>query len=444
MTKFTYDVYGRTEPSRIYLARPGKRILGCLNGTDPDSCNLTLNFINAHDLSFDVYKYHDEELTAYYDYIDILMEIYVDGFGWFFIDESPTTHNDGIKEYKTVTAKSYEYTLHQYDLVGFDINTASPTSREMLATDNVYTYSKTSEVWYNLFRDRVLFYRDTSEHNALLKEMEQLTTYEELQELLAKYPNVIYQDWRITISIDKKLRAGFVKMKDLAKEANKTGEADTWEKWINNYDNSVDMTSDSIKTLLLSYPELVKYIKLDFNKKKYTEDYETGKYIESESDDIYTAYQLMEIEYKRIKELSLLDLVISDVPGWEIDEVDKKLYNEHSDVNGTPVLLQNEVGSFEIDSQDVYSFLITELSGYFNCVFIFDTINNKINAYRIESLGIDTKIFLGFRNVQNSIDITPSQDLYTQFTVENSEGLSIPYVNFGQREIEDISYFLNT
>ena len=442
MTNYIYDAYGRTEPSRIYLARPGKRMLGCLNGTKEDTCSLTLNFVNANEISFDVYKYHNEELTNYYDYIDILMELYVDGFGWFFIDESPTVHNDGLTEYKSVLAKSYEYTLHQYDLVGFDINTASPTSREMLATDNVYTYSTSSEIWYNLFRDRVLFYRPTTEHKALVEEMNEITTYQELQQLLAGYPNVVYQDWRITIPIDSQLRAGFVQMKEIAEDAGKSGEVQLWQNWIDSYDSSTGVTSDAIKTLLLSYPELVKYIGLEFNKKKYVEDFDTGKYVET--DEEYTAYQLMKMEYKRIKELSLLDLVISDVPGWEVGEVDGNLYPEHTDINGAPILLRNEVGNFEIDSQDVYSFLVTELSGYFDCIFTFDTINNRINAYRIEGLGVDTKIFLGFRNIQNSVEITPAQELFTQFTVENSEGLSIPYVNFGQREIEDISYFLNT
>ena len=168
MANYTYDVYGRTEAANIYIARPGKRILGVLNGIDRDSCNLDIDFIDTDTLTFDVYKYHDGELTPYYDYVDILMELYVDGHGWFFIDTPPTTRHDGTVEYKTVTAQSYEITLHQYDLVDFDINTASSTSREMLATDNVYTYSVSGKVWYNLFRDNVLFYRDTKQHKALV------------------------------------------------------------------------------------------------------------------------------------------------------------------------------------------------------------------------------------------------------------------------------------
>ena len=439
----TYDIYGRTEPSRIYLARPGKRTLGYLEGIDPSSCQLTVDFINADTITFNVYKYHDGELTAYYNYVDILMELFVDGYGWFIINEIPAIQNDGMDEYKTVNAQSYESSLQQYDLVDFDVNVATPTSREMLATDNVYTYTVSKEVWYNLFRDRVLFWRDSRSHKALLDEMDENTTYAQLQDLLVGYPKVVQTDWRIQIKIDDSLRAGFVYMKEHAATQTEEG---IWQTQIDAYDGMMasdgnQITSDSVKSLLLSYPELIAHISLDIDKAVYCEN-EDGNI--EKTDDEYTAYELMEREYRRIKELSLLDLVISDVPGWEIGEVDRNLYDEHADDNGNPILLQNEVGCFEVDSQDVYSFLVNELAGFFECIFQFDTVNNRINAYRIETLGDDTQIFIGFRNVQNNVTITPAQDLYTQFTVENSEGLSLTYANFGQREIEDISYFLNT
>lgn len=443
MASFRYDAYGRTEPSRIFIARPGKHLLGCLNGVPEESCSLTIDFINADTIEFNVYKYHDEELTAYYNYVDILMELYVDGFGWFIIDESPSIHNDGLNEYKSVTAHSYEIALKQYDLVDFDINTASATSREMLATDNVYTYEVTSEVWYNLFRDRVLFYRDSSSYKSLLDEMNSDTTFGQLQALFVKYPDVAKNDWRIGVKIDASLKTAFESMKS---DAETEGEIAYWQRWIETYDNMMASTgasisSDEIKSLFTIYPTLLQYVELDIDNYKY-ENTDEDKYVKTT--DEYTAYELMEMEYTRIKELSLLDLAISDLPGWSVGEVDSTLYDTHVDSNGNMIRLADEVGSFQIDSKDVYSFFVNELSGYFECIFQFDTINNTINAYRIESIGDDTRIFLGFRNIENSVEITPAQDLYTQFTVENSEGLGITAVNFGEREIEDISYFLNT
>ena len=449
----TGNVYKRTEASRIYLARPNKRLLGALNGIDETTCSLVIDFINADEISFDVYRYlgatqssdkNDwygyQEESSWYHYIDILMEIYVDGFGWFFIDESPVVHNDGIKEYKSVKAKSYEYTLHQYDLETFDINTASNTSREMLAEDNVYTYYSSSEVHYNIFRDRVLFYRDTSEHKALLEEMSNNTTYAELQELLVKYPHFVKTSWRIEFDLEN-IVDGLTQARD---EAEDEHEANHYQDLIN---NASSLTSEFIKTDLILYPKLVKYLTLIIDKKK--RKYNAIDDVYNETDEELSAYEFVELEYKRIKDLSLLDLCLSDVPEtWTIGYVDTTMPEDengnllYKDANGNALMLKDETGSFEIDSQDVYTFMVNELAGYFNCIFQFDTVNNVINVYRIESIGKNTKIFLSFRNVENEVNITPSQELFTQFTVENSEGFGITNVNFGQREIEDISYFL--
>lgn len=447
------NIYQRTEASRIYLARPNKRLLGALNGIDESTCNLTIDFINADEISFDVYRYlgvskssqnntwygYYEE-SSWYHYVDILMEIYVDGFGWFFIDESPTVHNDGIKEYKSVIAKSYEYTLHQYDLETFDVNTATSTSREMIAEDNVYTYYSSAEVHYNIFRDRVLFYRDTSEHKALLNEVNEHTTYAQLQELLVNYPNFVKTSWRIQFDLEN-IVDGLTQARD---EATDTHEAEHYQDLIN---NASTLTADFIKTDLILYPNLIKYLPLIIDKKKRKYDEKEDSYIETDED--LRVDEFVELEYKRIKDLSLLDLCLSDVPDtWTIGYVDTTFPEDengnllYKDTNGNPLLLKDETGSFEIDAQDVYTFMVNELAGYFNCVFQFDTVNNIINVYRIESIGKDTRIFLNFRNVENEVTITPSQELFTQFTVENSEGLGITNVNFGQREIEDISYFL--
>lgn len=447
------NVYKRTEASRIYLARPGKRMLGALNGIDESSCNLTIDFINADEISFDVYRYlgvsensHNNtwygyyEESSWYHYIDILMEIYVDGFGWFFIDESPTINNDGIKEYKSVVAKSYEYTLHQYDLETFDVNTAASTSREMIAEDNVYTYYSSAEVHYNMFRDRVLFYRNTSEHKALLNEVDEFTTYEELQELLAKYPNFVKTAWRIEFDLNN-IVDGLTRARD---EATDALEASHYQDLIN---NASSLTSEFIKKDLIVHKNLIKYLPLIIDKKKRKYDSKNDAYVETDED--LRVFEFVELEYKRIKDLSLLDLCLSDVPEtWTIGYVDESQPKDengqllYKNDDGTPLLLKDETGSFEIDAQDVYTFMVNELAGYFNCVFQFDTMNNVINVYRIESIGKDTRIFLSFRNVENDVTITPAQELFTQFTVENSEGLGITNVNFGQREIEDISYFL--
>ena len=60
----TYDIFGRTEPSIIYLAKPGKRIFCALNGIDTSTVSLSLNTNNTAELSFTVNKYIDESILS--------------------------------------------------------------------------------------------------------------------------------------------------------------------------------------------------------------------------------------------------------------------------------------------------------------------------------------------------------------------------------------------
>ena len=499
-SKTIYDKFGRAESSNIYIAQPGHYTLGCLNGVDPESCELTINLIDPDELRFDVYQMLDGEYTAYYDYVDILMEIYVDGLGWFFINESPELCHDGTKEYKSVVAQGYEITLQQYDLEVFHVGTADANDRAFLATDNMYT-DKQSDV--NLNRGTVRFWRDTSEHKNLLDEINEETTYNQLTSILYKYPNVVANDWRISFYTDSTLRSAFVTMKTNASEAEKS----YWQGWIDAYDSTPNGLSDAvIRPILPKYPDLINHLTIKYTKGKLikqTDDDGVVRYVVStDIDKQYTAYELIQTELKRMKELSLLDLILRDVPEWEVGYVDTYIepssYTVSWTVTETPTLenypastfgdeqeshvgeiaydtgrgyyyefaetveedfywrrlpkpddtfsslLQNQGGRFEIDNQDVYSVLMQEIAPYYKCVFQFDTKNKLVNVYYLPSLGEDTRIFIGLRNVQNEVTISPSQDLYTQFTVENSEGLGIEQVNFGQREIEDISYFLNT
>ena len=44
-----YDIYGRTEPSIIYLAKPGKRLYCALGGIDTSTASLSLKTNNTDD-----------------------------------------------------------------------------------------------------------------------------------------------------------------------------------------------------------------------------------------------------------------------------------------------------------------------------------------------------------------------------------------------------------
>ena len=284
-----YDIYGRTEPSIIYLAKPGKRLYCALGGIDTSTASLSLKTNNTAELTFTVDKYINNTVTDGYEELDELMELYCDGI-WFKIVDPPTINNDGLRETKEITAESYEIMLTQYKLKNFKINMGEEDSYEMM---------------YQATHDTNKFYQI--------------------------------------------------------------------------------------------------------------------KFYDSENED-----------------LSFLHLVLkhADVPGWHIGYVDSIT----SDDDGK--LLPNNICNFEVDDQNVYAFLTQEAAQAYKCVFEFDTVNMTINVYRPDSLGKDTNVVLGFRNIQNSITISRDENLVTQFYVEGLDDYNIDAVNFGDSVITDLSYFI--
>ena len=134
--------------------------------------------------------------------------------------------------------------------------------------------------------------------------------------------------------------------------------------------------------------------------------------------------------------LSLVDILVSKIPGWKVGYIDNipKTYEsvEDNKIVTTTVLLADEVGTFEVDYQDCYSFMVQDFEKYFNCVVDFDYMNFEVNFYRVENYGNDTNVTIGFRNVENSNDITiDDENIFTKFRVAGGDGLGIEQFNGG-------------
>lgn len=149
--------------------------------------------------------------------------------------------------------------------------------------------------------------------------------------------------------------------------------------------------------------------------------------------------------------LSLLDILINEsgMTDWTVGYVDTiaKKYTEYVDGNlvEREVLLADEIPYFDIDTKSVYGILTQEVSKYFECLILFDINNKQINAYRVENVGKDTNIHIGFRNLQNTNSISVDESsIFTRFNVRGGDDLNIRYINFGLDQIENIEYFLNT
>ncbi|RHS76762.1 hypothetical protein DW953_03940 [Ruminococcus sp. AM45-2] len=128
-------------------------------------------------------------------------------------------------------------------------------------------------------------------------------------------------------------------------------------------------------------------------------------------------------------------LKYADVPGWKIGYVDNITLDDDK------VLLPNEICNFDVDDQNVYAFFTQTAAPAYKCVFEFDTENLLINVYKPDSLGKDTNVVLGFRNIQDSVTISRDDSLVTQFYVDGLDDYNIDLANFGNSVITDCSHF---
>lgn len=122
-----------TKPN-IFLCEASKEKICQLETTNTSG---SFKFNAYSELSFEVPRLYNDLITGenrvnpYYDKIEALRLIYLEGFGYFEI-QTPELSSDGIKEFKTVTAYSSEYALAQKYLEKFYVNTGEIDSKEVL------------------------------------------------------------------------------------------------------------------------------------------------------------------------------------------------------------------------------------------------------------------------------------------------------------------------
>lgn len=126
-----------TKP-RLFLCETDKTKICQLKTTDTKA---TLKFNSLSELSFEVARIYNDDVTGetkvnpYYDKIEALRLIYLEGFGYFEL-QGPELISDGIKEAKSCSAYSAEYVLAQKFLDHFYINVGTVDSLEVLNSDN--------------------------------------------------------------------------------------------------------------------------------------------------------------------------------------------------------------------------------------------------------------------------------------------------------------------
>lgn len=165
-----------------------------------------------------------------------------------------------------------------------------------------------------------------------------------------------------------------------------------------------------------------------------------------EIEGVEFAKQQIKFFNEKTPQLSLIDILVSKVPGWKIGHVDNipKEYEtiENGEIKKKLVYLKDEIGTFDISYSDVYSFLTQDFEKFFSCIVEFDYKNLVVNFYRVENFGKDTNITIGYRNVQNSNDITiDDEHVYTKYRVSGADDLGIEQVNGGNNNLFYIDPF---
>ncbi len=101
--------------------------------------------------------------------------------------------------------------------------------------------------------------------------------------------------------------------------------------------------------------------------------------------------------------------------------------------------------TFDINSQDIYSFLMNDVSNAARVIFDFDRKNKIISFKPVEELGEDTGIVISMKNLMKDFEIssTSSENIITKYTPRGANNLGIEYVNFGEDYILNLDYFMN-
>lgn len=133
----------------------------------------------------------------------------------------------------------------------------------------------------------------------------------------------------------------------------------------------------------------------------------------------------------RNKDKSLLHLVLDQCPNWKIGHIDSALLTMER--------------SFEVTRQDIYTFMIKDISEAFGCMFLFDSLTDTINVYQEENIGKDTNIHISYNNLVKSTKLSCSTDnIKTCMTLKGSDDLTIREINMGYDKIYNFEYYDST
>jgi hypothetical protein len=128
---------------------------------------------------------------------------------------------------------------------------------------------------------------------------------------------------------------------------------------------------------------------------------------------------------------TLLGTLKEYFPTWNIGNVASSLWDKYR--------------TFEITDQDIYSFLTSDVSSSYECIFQFDTFNRIINVLSLDEIGESTNILLTYDNLIKKVNIVPQTDqIKTCLNVSGGDNVDISSVNpNGTSKIYNFSYYMS-
>lgn len=157
------------------------------------------------------------------------------------------------------------------------------------------------------------------------------------------------------------------------------------------------------------------------------------RYLENFTINMGTVESIDSVSFYNLSDTShsLLNLILEKASEWKIGHIDPSL-----------VTMQR---SFEINRQDIYSFLMNDVAEAFGCFFLFDTLTYTINIYKEENVSKDTNIYISYINLLKNTNLSYStDDIKTCLTLTGSDDLTVREINMGYDKIYNFDYYNST
>ena len=380
---FNFNFLDTPEPFTFYLCKPNNEVMYELNGIDEESASLTVNLNNQYDLSFDYLRFlnsSEDKLVESNGYHDLVV---------------------GMK----ILVDKIGYFKIEYPPMKFD---GSKESKTINATSIDCELED---------KDLVGFKINTGESDSL----EYLVTYDddETESLINDYTGLPYDYIVFYNTYSEQLKT------ILGKYPDGTYTDSTAISEINSFCNLIPRLRRKVITDNDGNMSITEYVEFTYDP--------TGEHITSICLSGFNnrVSQLITFYQKYRNQLSLISLAIEKCNcNWKIGTVDESLTNKKF--------------QFDVDGQNIYSFLTDDISSVANCVFYFNLFKREIDVVLAKNIGRNTGVIIDRYNLLNSLEVSCNSDnIYTRYNVSGGNNIDIKYVNFGSTRIADLSYFMN-